>query len=125
MAKQSSYQKLKAKIAEQQTQIYKLRNFIADDDFARLQTIKHEVLIERQFDNAVWQGSSSESTSKDGILSLIQPAGVKRIPAKNKCDCGSPGKKKHFCPLKQEVEGDDYTLCNCCDECENQCAQDV
>lgn len=82
MAKQSSYQKLKAKIAEQQKQINHLKDIIADDNAVELFIVKKNVLLDREAYKAIWQG---ESDSKgNGILDLIQPTGVKRIPAKIK-----------------------------------------
>jgi hypothetical protein len=33
--------------------------------------------------------------------------------------------KKHTCPKREELDGDFKTKCNCCESCENECAQDV
>lgn len=31
----------------------------------------------------------------------------------------------HLCPYAMELGGDYETLCNCCEECECQCAMDI
>jgi len=41
------------------------------------------------------------------------------------CDCENEGKPLHTCPYREEIKGDETTLCNCCDECRRQCAQDI
>ncbi len=33
--------------------------------------------------------------------------------------------KPHICPFSQEIYGDDKTLCNCCDACQDRCAQEI
>lgn len=32
---------------------------------------------------------------------------------------------KHICPYKQDINDDSETLCNCCEECKEQCADDI
>jgi len=39
------------------------------------------------------------------------------------CDCGKPG-VIGCCPFDQDVHGKE-TECNCCDECAEQCRQDI
>ena len=42
------------------------------------------------------------------------------------CECGkNPATEPHTCPYKEEIEDDHTTLCTCCKECEDQCADDV
>lgn len=31
----------------------------------------------------------------------------------------------HPCPFLQDVENDEETMCNCCSECEQRCADDI
>ncbi len=31
----------------------------------------------------------------------------------------------HTCPYAEDIDGDSETLCNCCSECTNNCAQDI
>lgn len=41
------------------------------------------------------------------------------------CDkCQGEGKEDHTCPFSEDINGDD-TPCNCCEECEHQCAMDI
>ena len=35
------------------------------------------------------------------------------------------GKPLHICPYKAEIECDEETLCNCCDDCAHECADDI
>lgn len=42
-----------------------------------------------------------------------------------KCDCGNDGEPLHICPLKEEIHGDDESLCNCCKDCEHECLMDI
>lgn len=41
--------------------------------------------------------------------------------------CGKKGipQEDHSCPYSYEIHGDADTLCNCCEECEKQCAYDI
>lgn len=39
--------------------------------------------------------------------------------------CKGEPKDWHPCPFSVDVDGDDETLCNCCDECEDNCADDI
>lgn len=135
MAKQSSYQKLKAQIARQQEHIDNLRNIIVNDDLLGMQSVKNVVRIERQSDAAIWDGDVN--SKGNGILSSIKPAsegkrdiptGVKIIPAKyrlkEKCSCGQPGNGNCFCPYQAEIDGVDNN-CGCCDNCFEQCKGDI
>ncbi len=37
----------------------------------------------------------------------------------------TPGLEPHTCPYASEIHGDDTVLCNCCDYCAQQCADDI
>jgi len=39
--------------------------------------------------------------------------------------CGCAPKEKHVCPYRDEINADTTTLCNCCDGCTRQCAEDI
>ena len=41
------------------------------------------------------------------------------------CRCGKPGTDEHTCPYSEEIGNDFTTLCNCCDQCAGQCADDI
>jgi len=42
------------------------------------------------------------------------------------CGCGrNPIETDHICPYHSYINGDDETLCNCCSDCERDCAMDV
>lgn len=41
------------------------------------------------------------------------------------CDCGAPAQELHTCPFKEDVCGNNYEECNCCEECQHQCAMDI
>lgn len=44
----------------------------------------------------------------------------------NPCEkCGQPGQPEHPCPFNLEVHNDDKTLCNCCPECQAECAKGI
>ncbi|MBT4730735.1 MAG: hypothetical protein HOK52_07405 [Candidatus Marinimicrobia bacterium] len=45
----------------------------------------------------------------------------------NKCsECGvNPKTEPHICPYKDDIDGDDETLCTCCEYCSEQCAADI
>jgi hypothetical protein len=38
--------------------------------------------------------------------------------------CKNPANEAHECPFRTEID-DDYTECNCCDACTEQCAMDI
>lgn len=40
--------------------------------------------------------------------------------------CGNnPAEVSHTCPFSVEIAGDDERLCDCCNECTNECAMDI
>jgi len=39
--------------------------------------------------------------------------------------CGAGGCEIHSCPYESELNGDDGDHCNCCADCEMQCALDI
>ena len=43
--------------------------------------------------------------------------------------CQTCGKNEatdnHPCPFAEDVQGDNESMCNCCEECCNQCACDI
>lgn len=43
----------------------------------------------------------------------------------NKCSCGSEGSDPHTCPFAEEINGNYERLCNCCNSCTYECAQDI
>ena len=40
------------------------------------------------------------------------------------CSCGAPALGEHECPYAAEIGGKTI-MCNCCDECWGQCADDI
>jgi len=46
--------------------------------------------------------------------------------AGRRCKCGGPASTTpHTCPYAEDVHGDSDTLCLCCDDCTDACAQDI
>ena len=42
------------------------------------------------------------------------------------CECGkNPATEPHTCPYAEEINGDYETLCTCCEECQQNCIQDI
>lgn len=41
------------------------------------------------------------------------------------CKCGKPGQPDHTCPYASDINDDHETLCNCCDDCCGECADDI
>lgn len=42
-----------------------------------------------------------------------------------RCSCGKyPGTELHTCPYGEEINNN-FSLCNCCDECTQNCADDI
>ena len=46
---------------------------------------------------------------------------------KEKCEtCGkSASLDPHPCPFNEDVHNDSVTLCNCCENCQYECSQDI
>jgi hypothetical protein len=40
------------------------------------------------------------------------------------CDCGNAS-SLHTCPFAEEINNDSESLCNCCNDCTHECAQDI
>lgn len=44
----------------------------------------------------------------------------------SKCKCGREGSKvPHLCPYARDIHNDNEKTCNCCDDCEKECAEDI
>jgi hypothetical protein len=43
----------------------------------------------------------------------------------DECTCNTEEHAEHTCPFAEEIGNDSETLCNCCPECEYQCAMDI
>jgi hypothetical protein len=41
------------------------------------------------------------------------------------CKRGHPGQPPHLCPYQHDVNDDDEYQCTCCDNCEQDCADDI
>lgn len=48
---------------------------------------------------------------------------IKRIG--EPCKCGKAPRDLHPCPFASDVYDDQESLCNCCDNCANDCAMDI
>lgn len=42
-----------------------------------------------------------------------------------KCNCGANGTPDHTCPYAEEINHDTKSLCNCCANCWQECANDI
>lgn len=47
-----------------------------------------------------------------------------QIAMAKKCKCGNPATEPHPCPSAVEIY-DDESPCNCCEDCEDECAMDI
>jgi hypothetical protein len=51
------------------------------------------------------------------------------IIEKEKCgsrgNCNNFAEEPHTCPYSEEINGDSETLCECCSNCEHECAMDI
>jgi len=36
-----------------------------------------------------------------------------------------PSTDEHTCPYKEDINDDKESLCNCCEDCEHNCAMDI
>ena len=39
--------------------------------------------------------------------------------------CSNKIEPPHVCPFLVEIDGDDKTLCNCCEDCQGECCDDI
>jgi len=39
--------------------------------------------------------------------------------------CGNQATEPHPCPYREEINDDSETLCTCCQECAQECANDI
>lgn len=46
------------------------------------------------------------------------------LPVLPQCKCGAPGREPHACPYAEDVHNDD-TPCTCCDDCMQECCDDI
>lgn len=55
------------------------------------------------------------------------PAGMTYVKIVDACgNCKErPAEPPHTCTLRYELHNDDETLCDCCDNCARECAEDV
>ena len=43
----------------------------------------------------------------------------------SKCICGNDAEEPHVCPYNVEINDDEETLCNCCDDCKQDCIDSI
>jgi len=49
-----------------------------------------------------------------------------KVPSGVCTACGrNPSTEPHICPFADEINGNRETLCTCCDECAQNCADDI
>jgi hypothetical protein len=41
------------------------------------------------------------------------------------CYCDGRASILHTCPFAEEINNDSESLCNCCDDCTHECAQNI
>lgn len=60
----------------------------------------------------------------DNILSQVEPVVILQ---KVKCKCGKEFDELplHTCPYQEDVNNDSEFTCNCCDECRQECCDDI
>lgn len=61
------------------------------------------------------------------IIESIEEALNSSNNQKSTCsNCGkNPADEQHICPYRQDIDGDEETLCNCCISCTNECCRDI
>jgi hypothetical protein len=42
-----------------------------------------------------------------------------------RCGCGNKADPDHPCPYASDIDNDDTTMCNCCSNCSQECANDI
>ncbi len=66
---------------------------------------------------------------KEEIREALQYPKEEKEKVKNpneQCEsCKNPSKEMHSCPYQEEINDDSESLCNCCDDCAHECAQDI
>jgi len=40
-------------------------------------------------------------------------------------NCGKEATEDHTCPYAEEINDDNETLCNCCEDCTQECVWDI
>jgi hypothetical protein len=56
----------------------------------------------------------------------LELADLEDLALKSMCKCGkNPKEPPHQCPFQADVNSDRDTLCECCDDCQHQCAMDI
>ena len=61
--------------------------------------------------------------NKRAVQKSIKSKGLD--PDENLCKCGKEVESSHLCPYKREIDNDEETTCNCCDDCTNECSNDI
>lgn len=42
-----------------------------------------------------------------------------------RANCSAAAEELHSCPFKIEIHDDEETLCDCCEDCEHECAMEI
>lgn len=87
-----------------------------------------ELQIIGAFGSAVLDNNIGPTVYRGVICDACTSAFVKYMEEKpTPCrGCGGkPSKEEHTCPYAEEINGDDSSLCNCCDDCSHECAMDI
>ena len=82
-------------------------------------------------DAGTFTGNNSAWVEYDEYHNFIgnteYPVAAEFIEAVEKCEsCGkNDATEPHTCPYAEEINNNSETLCNCCQDCVNQCAMDI
>jgi len=68
------------------------------------------------------QRNESGKTIRDGEGKEEREEMTKKLC--NICE-ENPAAEPHPCPYKKEINDDETTLCNCCEECKRECIDDI
>lgn len=66
-----------------------------------------------------WEKLAKEAADEFDRMALLEE------PAEEPCRCGAVGEELHTCPYAEDIGGDSESLCNCCADCQYQCAMDI
>jgi len=42
-----------------------------------------------------------------------------------KCKCGAVGGPEHSCPYDADINNNPVSMCNCCEQCTQNCCDDI
>jgi len=123
----SDYYDLQARVAQLESELSQWRNGSAQVNgrlLARIEELEAALRTANEDFKACWIATGNPEAL--AALKRTEVALELTPETSAKCKCSvNDAQPDHTCPYRQDINDDNKTLCNCCDSCQQNCADDI